>query len=191
MKHERLEEQPLRRRWRWRWLVLILIAAAVVGAVLWRWTPPGDVTMSPVRAAEVAYESVFAPVTPEDAEVGEPLSAAQQAALESELQPRLEACCTADFLRTQGRYARSMARRVSTALANGRRCDPTHPYEHLRDLEFRYRAWNGDLVFDVYAPGESKVQRLPVSETDFVKATIRFANVGGVWKIDEAQHFGA
>jgi hypothetical protein len=52
-------------------------------------------------------------------------------------------------------------------------------------------ARNGDLVFDVYAPGESTVQGLPISETDFVKATIRFTNVDGVWRIDEAQRFGA
>ena len=189
MTHERLEEQP--RRSTRPWLVLILVVAAAVGAVSWRWVPPGDATMSQVRAAEVAYESVFAPVAPEGAKPGAPLSAAQRAALESELQARLEACCTQDFLRTQGRYARSMARRVSTALANGTRYDPVHPYEHLRDLQFRRRLWNGDLVFDVYAPGETKVGGLPVPETGFIKETIRFTKVDGVWKIAEAQHFGA
>jgi hypothetical protein len=184
-----IAEEP--RRKKWPWLILILIIAAVAGAALWRWIPPGDVTMKQVRAAEVAYESVFAPAVPAGAKVGQPLATGQQAALETALQARLEACCTSGFLRTQGHYARSMARRVSTALANGHRYDPVHPYEYLRDLQFRYRTPGGDLVFDVFVAGESKIEQLPVYETDFVRETIRFTKTGGIWKIAEIKHFGA
>lgn len=189
MKYERLDEVPRRKKWPWLILVVAILAAAT--AVAWRWVPPSDVTMAQVRAAEVAYESVFAPVVPQSAQVGEPLSARELASLEKELQARLEACCTPAFLATQGHYAQSMARRVSTALANGHRYEPVHPYEYLRDLQFRYRTWSGDLVFDVFAPGDSKVQGLPVSETAFVAETIRFTKVDGVWKIADDQHFGA
>ena len=189
MRYERLDEQPRRRRW--PWLLLVLVAALVLGAILWRWMPPGDATMARLRAVEVAYESVYAPPMPADAAVGEPLSDAQRSALETEIQTRIEACCTEGLAREHGRTARALARQVSIALARGQLYDPTFPREHLRDLQFRYRAWNGDLVFDVFVGGESKIEQLPVYDVGFVSETLRFTRVDGVWKLVEVQHFGA
>jgi hypothetical protein len=61
----------------------------------------------------------------------------------------------------------------------------------VRDLRSRYRTLGGDLVFDVVVAGESKIEQLPVSETDFVRETIRFTRAGGIWKVAEIKHFGA
>jgi len=186
MKYERLDEQP--RRKKWPWLVLILTVAALVATIAWRWAPPLDATMAQVRTADVLYESVYAPAPPDGTKPGHPLTQAQRDAFEAQLTATLRETCTAAYVAELKNTARGMTNRVSSALAHGEEYAPSHPYEYLRDLQFRYRTWGGDLVFDVYEPGRVAGG---TPESGFVTQRIRFENVDGSWRIADIQHFGA
>lgn len=186
MQYERLGERP--RRSRWPWLIWILIVAAIVATVAWRWAPPAAGTMSDVRAADVLYESVYAPVVPEGAELGHPLTRSQRDALEARLTATLGETCTAAYIEELKNTAHAMTNRVSTSLARGEEFAPSHAYEYMRDLQFKYRTWGGALVFDVYEPGQVQGG---TPESGFVTQRIRFEKVGGAWRIAEVEHFGA
>ena len=186
MTHEPLEVQP--RRKKWPWLVLVLVVAAIAAVIAWRWAPPVDATMAQLRSADVLYESVYAPVPPDGAAPGRPLTAAQSDALEAKLAAVLHGTCTPAYLAELKHTARGMTNRVSSALARGEDYAPSHPYEYMRDLQFRYRTWGGALVFDVYEPGQVAGG---TPESGFVTQRIRFEKVDGAWRIAELQHFGA
>ena len=170
-------------------VVFFVIAAAVTAVVSWRFVPPSDAAMTAVRKADVTFRSAWAPVVPEGAVAGKRLTDVQHDALQGQITEALRGSCTADYRAELPNAAHDMANRVSRELKAGGQFSPSHPYQYMRDLQFRYRTLDGALVFDVYQPGDSVGSA--GYDAGFVSERIRFEKVDGVWLIADVESFGA